>query len=75
MKILTPERIRPLLAVIPSIQSLSEESLGFPLFLEPLQPVEGISEVVPSEEENQDFVTLDPMKSEHYMPPHPHDPP
>ncbi|CAG7717210.1 unnamed protein product [Allacma fusca] len=75
LKVLTPEKIRPLLAVIPSIQNLSEESLGFPLFPEPIPQEAGMSEINQSEEENQDFITLDPMKSEHYMPPHPYDPP
>jgi len=70
---LTPEKIRLLLPIVPSIRLLNEELLGFPLYPDSLQ--QDAAEQSNSEDENMDTICLDPMKSIHYMPPHPNDPP
>jgi hypothetical protein len=73
LKSLTPEKIRQLLPLVPSIRLINEELLGFSLFPDSAQL--DSAEMSHSEDDNFDTVCLDPMKSIHYMPPHPNDPP
>lgn len=69
-----PEKIRPLLPLIPSIRLLQEEQLGFQLLPDTIQQETG-DLMSMSDEDSQENVCTDPTKSIHYVPPHPNDPP
>ena len=71
---LEADKIRALLPLIPSIRLLQEEQIGFKLLLEPVQP-DGVDILSLSEDDSQENVCFDPTQSEHYVPPHPNDPP
>ena len=75
LKILSPEKIKSLVPLIPSIRFLTEEHLGAAIFDSPSHPNDQSGDGSHSDEDIIDLVCLDPTKSVHYMPPHPNDPP